>query len=298
MSSKILLIVNPVSGRMALRQKLWQVINKFCAAGYLPTVFFTQKKGDALEIASTCGNEYSRIVCAGGDGTLNEVINGLLKNPVKHILGYIPVGTTNDLANSLGIPKDILAAADAVIDGNCTTIDVGMFGDKVFNYIASFGAFTEASYTTPQEVKNAIGHAAYLIEGIKSLSNIRSYKVKFSFETGTEIEDKFIFAAVSNTTSVGGILKLDENLVALNDGLLEVLLVKEPGNIVELQKIISELLTQKFSGDLVSLYHTGALTVETDEEIDWTLDGEHQKGSKNVYIRNLRQSVSLIIPKK
>jgi diacylglycerol kinase family enzyme len=205
--------------------------------------------------------------------------------------------TVKAVANSLGIPKDVMAAVDNIISGNRMLIDVGLFGDRTFNYIASFGAFTEASYSTPQEAKNAIGHIAYLFEGIKSLSNIRAYKVKFSFEEGVEVEDKVIFAAVSNTTSMGGVLKLSESLVALNDGLLEVIIVKEPENLNELQRIIGELLTGKFSGDLVSLYHTKQVMVTTEENIDWTLDGERQEGSKEVVIKNLRQSVSFIVPK-
>ena len=289
-------IVNPVSGRLALKTKIWQVVDKLCAANMVPTVYFTQKKGDAEYMAKTCSDEYHTVICAGGDGTLNEVINGLLKNNTEHMLGYIPVGTTNDLASSLDIPKDVLAATQNIIDGASTKIDVGMFGERIFTYIASFGAFTEASYSAPQEIKNAIGHAAYLIEGIKSLSNIRSTFARFSFDEGQQAEGKFIFASISNTTSVGGVLRLDEKLVALNDGLLEVLLIREPENLNDLQKIISELLTQKFTGELVSLYHTKMVTVRTEKPVDWTLDGEHQSGKEEIVIKNLPQAVSIILP--
>ena len=197
MSKKALLFVNPVSGKMALRQKIWQVAEMFCADDIIPTVYFTQSRGDAFKAAQTAGEEFSLIVCAGGDGTLNEVIGGLLKNPFEHSLGYIPTGTTNDLANSLRLPKDVISAVKNIINGNTVKIDVGSFNDRTFNYIASFGVFTEASYSTPQEVKNAIGHAAYIIEGLKSLSNIRSYRVKFAFDEGKTVDGKFIFAAVS-----------------------------------------------------------------------------------------------------
>ncbi len=298
MQDKILFIVNPVSGRLALKQKIWQVVDMFCAAGLVPTLHFTQKKGDAEQVAKTCGPEYKLVVCAGGDGTLNEVTNGLLKNPVRHTLGYIPVGTTNDLATSLGIPKGVLAATKNIIDGNVLKVDVGKFLDRNFNYIASFGAFTEASYLAPQEVKNAIGHAAYLIEGIKSISNIRATKATFTFAEGETVEGNFIFAAVSNTTSAGGVLKLDPKLVSLTDGLLEVLLIKEPENLNEFQQIISELLTQKFTGELVQLHHTERVTVKTESPVDWTLDGEHQQGSETVVIENLHEAIDLIVPKK
>ncbi len=298
MSKEILIIVNPVSGRLLLRQKLWQVVEKFSEADMVPTIYFTKKKGDAEEVAKRCSERYETIVCAGGDGTLNEVINGLIKNPVPHTLGYIPVGTTNDLATSLNIPKSPIAAVNNIIKGNVCKIDVGRFGDRVFNYIASFGAFTEASYSAPQEVKNAIGHAAYVIEGIKSLSNIKATEATFSFDEGETVSGRFIFAAISNTTSVGGVLKLQENMVALNDGLLEVLLIKEPSNLSELQKIISELLSQKFTGELVSLYHTKRVVVKTDEPLDWTLDGEYQRSGKETIIKNLHEAVSFIVPTK
>lgn len=296
MSEKVLLIVNPVSGRIALKQKIWQVIDRFCAADMVPTVYFTKKRGDAEKAASQCGTDYDRIVCAGGDGTLNEVISGLMKNPFEKKLGYIPVGTTNDLANSLGISKNVIQSVDDIISGNTTTIDIGDFGGRYFNYIASFGAFTEASYNAPQKVKNTIGHLAYLLEGTKSLGNICPYNVKFSFDDKT-ISGDFIFATVSNTTSVGGILKLDENLVALNDGLLEIMLIRYPKNLNQLQKIVSELLNQKFSGELVSLYHTSSVTVETEEELNWTLDGEKQAGDKKIIIKNVPHAINLIVPK-
>ena len=298
MSKEILIIVNPVSGRLLLKQKLWQVAYKFSEADMVPTIYFTKKKGDAEEMAMRCTDRFDTVVCAGGDGTLNEVINGLVKNPVPHTLGYIPVGTTNDLATSLNIPKSPIAAVNSIIKGNVCKIDVGKFGDRVFNYIASFGAFTEASYSTPQEVKNAIGHAAYVIEGIKSLSNIKATEATFSFEEGETVSGRFIFAAISNTTSVGGVLKLQENMVAFNDGLLEVLLIKEPSNLSELQKIISELLSQKFTGEFVSLHHTKKVVVKTLEPLDWTLDGEHQRSAEEIVIKNLREAVSLIVPAK
>lgn len=297
MSEKVLLIVNPVSGKIALKSRLWQVVEMLCAAGMEPTVKFTQKKGDATEFARTCSAEYGRVICAGGDGTLNETISGLMQNPISHTLGYIPTGTTNDLANSLGIPRDIGKAVNNIIEGYGQSIDIGAFNDRYFNYIASFGAFTEASYNAPQEVKNAFGHAAYLIEGLKSLGNIVPYQVKFTFDDKV-LEDRFIFAAISNTTSVGGLLKFDENLVAMNDGLFEVLLVKEPKNLTHLQRIIGELLSQKFSQDLVCLYHTSSIKVETNEKLDWTLDGEHESGSGEMVIKNLPHAIKIIVPKK
>lgn len=200
---RILLIINPVSGRREILNKLSQIIDKFCKNGCLPTVAFTQKRGDAHRLAQTCPPDYDAVVCAGGDGTLNEVIGGLMAGGVNLPLGYLPVGTTNDLANSLGIPKNVLSAVDLILNSTPVLLDIGSFSGRYFNYVASFGAFTEASYNAPQEVKNILGHAAYILEGIKSLGSIRRCRVRFEFN-GQQLEDDYIFGAVTNTTSLGG----------------------------------------------------------------------------------------------
>lgn len=293
----VLLIVNPVSGRGTLRPKLWQILNIFSEAGVAPTVMFTQKRGDAKEFAKTCPKTFDTVVCAGGDGTLNEVISGLMENPHRHLLGYIPVGTTNDLAKSLGLAKSPVQAAKDIINGVPKSIDIGLFNGRYFNYIASFGAFTEASYNAPQEAKNILGHFAYILEGIMSVANIRPYNVKFTFNNST-IDGEFIFAAVSNTTSVGGVLKLKDTLVALNDGEFELLLVRKPKDLVQLNKIVGEIVSQKFSGDLVSLYHASEITVESDDNIDWTLDGECEHAGKTAHIKNTPSAIDLIMPNK
>ncbi|MBQ5765595.1 MAG: diacylglycerol kinase family lipid kinase [Clostridia bacterium] len=294
---RFLLIVNPVSGRGTLRPKLWQILNIFSEASIATTVMFTQKRGDATEFAKSCQKDFDAVVCAGGDGTLNEVISGLMQNPHRHILGYIPVGTTNDLAKSLGLAKSPIQAARDIINGSPKSIDIGLFGDRYFNYIASFGAFTEASYNATQEAKNVLGHFAYILEGIMSVANIRPYNAKFTFND-TVVEGEFIFAAISNTTSVGGVLKLKDALVALNDGEFELLLVRRPNDIVQLNKIVGDIVSQKFEGDMVSLYHASEITVECDEDIDWTLDGECEHAGKSAHIKNVPSAIHLIMPNK
>lgn len=294
---RFLLIVNPVSGRGTLRPKLWQILNIFSEASIATTVMFTQKRGDATEFAKSCPKDFDAVVCAGGDGTLNEVISGLMQNPHRHILGYIPVGTTNDLAKSLGLAKSPIQAARDIINGSPKSIDIGLFGDRYFNYIASFGAFTEASYNATQEAKNVLGHFAYILEGIMSVANIRPYNAKFTFND-TVVEGEFIFAAISNTTSVGGVLKLKDALVALNDGEFELLLVRRPNDIVQLNKIVGDIVSQKFEGDMVNLYHASEITVECDEDIDWTLDGECEHAGKSAHIKNVPSAIHLIMPNK
>ena len=295
MSKNILMIVNPVSGRGILKQRLWKILETFSAANITTNVIFTGKRGDATEIAKTCPDDIETVVCAGGDGTLNEVISGLMENPTPHKLGYIPVGTTNDLATSLGIPKNPIEATKNIIEGHTEKIDIGSFSGRYFNYVASFGAFTEASYNTTQEAKNILGHFAYVLEGVMSLANIRPYKVKFTFND-TVLEDEFIFGAISNTTSMGGVLKLKDTLVALNDGEFELLVVKTPTNVIQLQKILGEIMTQNFSGDLVKLFHTSHIIVESEEEFDWTLDGECHHGTKKEEIKNISKAIKLIVP--
>ena len=291
----VLMIINPVSGRGVLKQKLWKILDIYSAAGITTNVAFTQARGDATELAKNCPKDIETVICAGGDGTLNEVISGLMQNPNPHNLGYIPVGTTNDLAKSLGLSKEPIRAAEDIINGKPEKIDIGSFSGRYFNYVASFGAFTEASYNTSQGAKNLLGHFAYILEGIKSVTNIKPYKVKFTFDD-TVLEGDFIFAAISNTTSIGGVLKLKDTLVALNDGKFELLVVRKPKNILQLNKIIGEVMSQKFSGDLVGLFHSSKIKVECETPFDWTLDGECHHGSSLENIENISEAINLILP--
>ncbi len=294
-NEKLLFIVNPVSGRMALKTKLWQVLEKFSAAGLIVQVRFTTKKGDAALFAKECPKEISTVVCAGGDGTLNEVICGLMDNPYHHTLGYLPVGTTNDLATSLGLSKDVLRATQHIIAGNTRLIDIGRISGRYFSYVASFGAFTEASYNTPQDAKNILGHLAYLLEGVMSVANIRPYRARFLLDE-KEICGEFILASISNTTSLGGVLRLNDRLVSLNDGKLEVLLIRAPSSLSQLNAIIGELLSQQFSGKDVLLLQAKQITVFTEEDLDWTLDGECFSAEKRVEIENIPDAIELIVP--
>lgn len=292
---KLLLIINPVSGRREVLGKLAQIIDRFCKNGFLPTVAFTQKRGDAENLAKNCEENYEMVVCAGGDGTLNEVISGLMQNEHRFPLGYLPVGTTNDLANSLGISKKVLTAVDDIVNGTPVPLDIGSFSGRYFNYIASFGAFTDASYNAPQEIKNVLGHLAYILEGVKSLGNIRRFHMRFEFNE-TVLEGDYVFGAVSNTTSVAGLIKLDENLVALNDGIFELILVRFPENLQQLNKIIGDLLAQRFTDEYVQMYHTSKLHIVTAEELDWTLDGEKQPGLHDIWIENIPHAVDFFAP--
>ena len=232
---KTLLIVNPCSGKAKMKTELLNVVNILSADGSLVTVYPTKARGDATEFAAGVKeNEYEKIVVCGGDGTLNEVITGIMRSGIACTLGYIPSGTLNEWSSGLQISRSIKRAAEDITTGKKIRLDIGKFGDKYFSYTASFGAFTDASYSAPQDVKNVLGQAAYFFEGIKSLGNIKPIHLKFKTDT-YETEGDFLFGAVSNSMSVGGIVKFDQSAVKLNDGEFEVLLIRNPDNILKLQ---------------------------------------------------------------
>ena len=225
---RMLMIVNPRSGKELMKGRLLDTLNIFCAAHYLPEVYVTQKEGDGTIQAETLCPDAELIVCCGGDGTLNNVVTGMLKRDRIPMLGYIPGGSTNDFARSLKLPADVLKAAERIVNGSLFPIDVGKFGeDRYFAYIAAFGAFTEISYETPQDIKNLLGHQAYLIECIKHLPTLKSHHLRIEWEDHV-LEEEFVFGMITNTISVGGFKGLVTRDVSLNDGLFEVLLIRTP----------------------------------------------------------------------
>lgn len=293
MSKKLLLILNPRSGKMAGKRHLADVLERFCVAGYLPTVFVTTGVGQATELAAAHGGEADLVVCLGGDGTFNEVVSGLLRAGHKVPLGYIPCGSTNDFASSIGLKKTIPAATQAVLEGEAHTYDVGAFGERYFSYVASFGAFTHASYATPQNAKNALGHLAYVLEGLKEISKLRSWHVRFEIN-GEVFEDDYIFGAVSNSTSVGGVLTLDPQAVDMNDGLLELLLIKMPRNPAELSECILALAEQRYDSPHITFCSAREITVTAEPTMEWSLDGERGDGVEQVRIRNIQDAIRVI----
>lgn len=296
MTKKLLLIVNPCSGRAKMRTELLRVVETLSNGGYTVTVYPTKARGDATDFVCTLQeDEYDRIVVCGGDGTLNEVITGLMKSGLHITLGYIPSGTLNEWSSGLGIARSIPKAAEDITTGKKIQLDMGRFGDRYFAYTASFGAFTDASYSAPQDIKNVLGQAAYFFEGIKSLGNIKPVHLKFKTEE-REIEGDFLFGAVSNSMSVGGIVKFDESVVKLNDGQFEVLLIKNPDNILKLQPIIDGILKRDFAKEGIEFFTADSVTVTGGDGLSWTLDGEYAKGEEEIVISNLHNAIELIVP--
>ncbi len=288
------LIINPNAGTRQGRRFLPEIISIFNRAGYLCSVYVTEKRGDAVDFARAHAGEADLVVACGGDGTLNEVITGLQLGGHKPSLGYIPCGSTNDFASGLELPLAPLLACDSIVLGNPRPLDVGLFGsDRYFSYTASFGAFTSVSWSTSQNVKNVLGHAAYILEGIRSLADIHPIHMKVTAD-GHEYEDDYIFGAVCNSTSLGGVLKLDDSEVHMSDGLFETLLIPFPPDLLVLNRILTALRTHCYDDPSLYFLRASSFVFEGAPEITWTLDGEAAEGTSRVEIKNIHNAISLI----
>lgn len=288
---KLLWIVNPHAGRGAMSGKIIGCVNVFQQAGYEVTLYVTQGAQDATRMVRERAGEFDRIVCAGGDGTLNEVVVGLMESDTRPSLGYIPAGTTNDFALSLGISKVPAEAAAVAVGDNLQALDIGRFNDRYFNYIAAFGVFTEVSYATPQQSKNIFGRVAYILEGVKALTNIKQHHIRVTSAEMT-LEDDFIYGMVSNSVSVGGFKAITPDGVALDDGLHEVLLVYPVENPMELQWLVNDLLTHNMESTRFVYFRTSQITFDATEEVPWTLDGEFGGSTKRAEISNCARAIT------
>lgn len=294
MENKLLFLVNPCAGQKKIEGYLSGILQVFCRHGWIPTVLMTEYAGHACEMAQKYAGEYDLIVCAGGDGTLNETVSGVMKSGIRRPVGYLPCGTTNDLASTLGLSRDLIKAAEEVMTGIDRELDIGSFNGRNFVYTASFGAFTKTSYETPQSIKNILGHLAYLLEGVKSLTQLKPIYAKFHTDAG-DYEGDYLFGSISNTTSLAGLITIDKELVKLDDGKYELLLVDMPQNIQEFSKLLIDVTAKRFDGAL-HLIHVSKVVVETKDEVDWTLDGEYEKGSRLFYVENLQRAMTLRVP--
>ena len=291
----MLLVINPKSGKNQIKPYLCDIIDLYVSNGYTVTVHTTRYAKDARWIVRETSHNYDIVVCAGGDGTLDEVCSGLMDSDSKALLGYIPAGTTNDFAKSLGIASKVMSAAQTVITGMPFACDLGEFNNVPFIYVAAFGVFTQVSYQTPQSMKNMIGHMAYIIEGMKSLATIKPQHAVVTYEDQV-IEDDFIFGMVTNTVSVGGFKSYSGTEVELDDGLFEMLLIKMPKNPIEIHLIAAALLTQKVDERLMYFAKTDRLTVTSEKEIACTLDGEDGGSWRKVEIVTKHKAVQIIRP--
>lgn len=292
MKKKALFVYNPKAGKAMIRGKLSEILELLEQGGYETTVRPTTKKGDACEYVKDRSPEVELVVCSGGDGTLDEVVTGMLTSGSNTPIGYIPAGSTNDFGGSLQLPKNMLRAAQIAVNGRDFSCDVGAFNEDVFVYIAAFGLFTEVSYETAQDVKNVLGHLAYLLEGVKRLSSIRSYPLKVSYEDKV-VEDEFIFGMITNSVSVGGFKQITGKNVELDDGVFEVTLIRRPRNPLELNAVMAALLNRDINADCMLYFRTDRLTIESRDPIAWTLDGEYGGSHEKVTIRNRHKAISI-----
>ncbi len=291
---KLLFIYNPQAGKGEVQSKLSAILDVFTKKGWLTTVYPTQSKGDASAIAKELGSEFSRVVCCGGDGTLHETVAGLMTLSKRPELGYIPAGTTNDYSRNLALPKGLENLAGAAAGGCPRAVDVGSFNGRHFVYVAAFGAFTDVAYDTPQTFKNLFGHGAYVLQALSKLGNLKSYRLRVEHDGGS-LEEDFLFGMVSNTVSVGGVLGLPAETVALDDGLLEAVLVRTPKNGGELNAALGALMRQT-ADEKAGVYglHSAKITLMGEKSIPWTLDGEYGGEAERAEILVCPKAVTIV----
>lgn len=295
MKKRLLFVYNPHSGKAQIKGQLSEIVDTMVKADYEVVIYPTQSQGDAIQKVESEAEKYDLVVCSGGDGTLDEVVTGIMNCAEKVPLGYIPAGSTNDFANSLGIPKDMVKAAHAAVHGKPFASDIGAFNQDFFVYVAAFGLFTAVSYKTSQEWKNVLGHAAYILEGVRSLHDIPAYLMQVEWD-GNRIQNEFIYGMISNSTSVGGFKGMTGKDVLLDDGVFEVTLIKKPRNPMELNEIIASLINLVDDTNMVYSFKANEVKFTAKNTIPWTLDGEFGGNQTEVVIKNMHRAVEIMIP--
>lgn len=299
MKKKLLFIYNPISGKERIKAKLSDIVESFVSEEYEVTIYSTRAKGDATRLAYECcmETEYDVVACSGGDGTLNEVICGIMKLEKKPKIGYIPSGTTNDFATSLRIHKDMNKAAETIGNGQVFQCDIGAINERFFTYVVGFGAFTEVSYETSQAAKNTLGRLAYILEGAKRLASLKSYHIILEYD-GTTIEDDFIYGMISNSESVGGFKLMGKREVTLDDGRFEIFMIRMPKNLIDLQVIINSLLMEKENDKFIFTASTDKVTLHSSEPISLSVDGEFGGSYEEITITNHQKAIDFLVPEE
>jgi YegS/Rv2252/BmrU family lipid kinase len=293
---RMLLIYNPVAGLQKFPSQLGDVVDRFTEAGFLVTAYPTRAPGDISEIIAFYADEYDYITCSGGDGTISEAIEALLPLASRPIFGVIPSGTTNDYSSSLGIPKDIMRAADVITNGEAKPLDIGRFGNRHFTYVAAFGLLTEVSYSTPQASKNVLGSLAYFFEGIKRLGSVKSHRCELWLDDEA-ISGDYILGMVANSHSVAGIKLPIDIETKMDDGLFEVILLRMPDNFKDRQSIVSSLLRQEINPDYLTVRKAREVAFTSPKPVAWTLDGDFGGEYKDIVIENRHQAIEIMMPK-
>ena len=294
MNKRALVIVNPRAGTKKSKKDMFEIVDRLSQKGYNVSAQTTTQSGDGSRFIREYGQDQDLIVCCGGDGTLNEVINGVLSCGLKTPIGYVPAGTTNDFARTLQLPKKAEKCMDRILSGWPHHYDIGQFNDRKFSYIASLGAFTKVSYSTPQKIKNALGHTAYLLEGVKEIGNITPFEAEFTANGETYAGD-FLFGAISNSTSIAGLFKLKGLEVRLDDGEFELILIRNPKNVKDLRGILQGLTKGKYDPRYVVFTHAEKIDFKAPKPLPWTLDGEPGGEQTEVHISVLHDAINIIM---
>ena len=290
----MLFVFNPKAGKGRIKTHLLDIVDIFNKGGYEVIIRATQGPKDAYEQVKEYADQVDLIACSGGDGTLDEVVTGIVEVGSQTPIGYIPAGSTNDFANSLFMPKSMTAAASMIMEEQIYHCDIGKFNNQTFAYVAAFGLFTNVSYETDQDLKNILGHVAYVLEGMKQLFEVKSYHLKVTSDELT-VENDFIYGMISNSRSVGGFKNLTGKNVDMNDGLFEVTMITRPKNPLELQEIMTAMLTAEDNTDLIHSFKSARVTITSEEPVPWTLDGEYGGSHTQIEIENCHEALNLYL---
>ncbi len=294
LKKKMLFVYNPMAGKEQIKNKLSDILQTFSEAGFIITIVSTEQKGDARKIIEEYGADYEYVVCSGGDGTMNEAAAGLMQLEKRPVCGYIPAGTVNDFASSLKIPKLMKRAAKLITEGTIFHCDLGGFNQDYFTYVAGFGAFTEVSYQTPQEWKNALGKVAYFAEAIKHVSEIKPHHMRIVYDNDEVIEGEFILGLISNSVSVAGYRAYEKKNIKMDDGLFEVMLIRELKNPLEIQMVLNALMTKRLDAEQIVRFRSQKIHIVAEDEVQWTLDGEDGGFCKEVRMQNYQRALPII----
>ena len=279
MRKKVLVLANFTSGTGNGKARLTKIVEALALRNFEPVIYpILPASGLTSEfIMDETTRDYEAILCCGGDGTLNHLINYLVHNDIDLPIAYLPTGSTNDFAFTLYGQRavDCDALVDAIVERKNLVYDVGKINDSYFNYIAAFGSFTGVSYKTDQNIKNVFGSLAYMLNAITVLpKELRTSHHLILKSPERTIEGDFLLGAISNTTSIGGFTPSIIEHSKLNDGQFEVTLISKTENVSELYELLGSMLSGKPDNKLLTCFHTDRLTIDIDDDCEWTLDGE------------------------
>ena len=295
---KVLIVVNPVAGKAKINRNIIKIRDNIAKIGEKDVIIkYTKKNKNATEIIKKCEIDFDVLFVCGGDGTLNEVIQALCDLDKRVPIAYLPVGTTNDFAKSLEVPFDIQKLSRNFDLTTIKEVDVGRINNRFFNYVSSTGLFAKTSYQTTSKMKNKYGRFAYVISGVKEVISCKPQRLKI-YINNEIVEDEFVYTSISNSCYIGGFKLFRKKDVRLDDGKFEVLLVKGKGKFFETLILLLKIITGNFKDKNIRFYKTNSLKIESDSDIEWSIDGEYGGKTKLVIIENINKYAQYIMNSK